>query len=183
MQQMPRSMRRCGARPAIDSPWYLMAPDFGARNPQTVRTTVDLPAPLSPMRPLTRPAWTWSETSRSTSMSWAYPAVTLSTSSISSCMAAASEIRLDHRGVLQHGARGARGDEASRVHADGAVAEVDHDRHVVDHDDERVALRVAAANEPRHRLAHHGMHGGEGLVEQREVRRRDEAHAEFEVLE
>jgi hypothetical protein len=71
MQQMPRSISRCVAMPAIDSPWNSIVPAFGASNPQIVLTSVDLPAPFSPIRPLTCPACTASETSRSTSMSCA----------------------------------------------------------------------------------------------------------------
>src|SRR6476619_7091348 len=158
MQQMPRSMRRWGSMPAMDSPSSSMRPALGARKPQMVFTTVDLPAPLRPMRPLISPAFTSRETSRSTSMSWSYPAVTPSRSSSGSAMGAAPEVRLDHRGVLQHFARGALGDEAPGVHARGAMAEIHHDRHVVAHDEEGVALCVARADERGHGLAHHRVH-------------------------
>jgi hypothetical protein len=71
MQQMPWSISWCGSMAAIDRPSSSIAPDFGRRKPQMVLITVDFPAPFRPISPLTCPACTWSETSRSTSMSWA----------------------------------------------------------------------------------------------------------------
>ena len=62
------------------------------------------------------------------------------------------------------------------------MAELDDDRHVVAHDEERVPQRVTPLDEGRHGLAHHRVHRGERLVEERDARRRDEAHAEFEEL-
>ena len=62
------------------------------------------------------------------------------------------------------------------------MAKLHDDGHVVAHDEEGVALRVAGPDEPRHGLAHHGVHRGERLVEQRDARRLHEAHAELEEL-
>ena len=45
-----------------------------------------------------------------------------------------------------------------------------------------MALRVAAADEARHGLAHHRVHRGERLVEERDARRLHEAHAELQQL-
>ena len=38
-------------------------PELGASRPRTIRIMVDLPAPLGPREPVTRPGWTTKETS------------------------------------------------------------------------------------------------------------------------
>ena len=45
-------------------PRTTIRPSFGARMPDTVRSSVDLPAPLRPMTPRTEPFGTLNETSR-----------------------------------------------------------------------------------------------------------------------
>ena len=38
-------------------------PELGVSRPRTMRMVVDLPAPLGPKKPVTRPGWTTKETS------------------------------------------------------------------------------------------------------------------------
>ena len=97
-------------------------------------------------------------------------------------MAAAAWVGLDDLASLQHFARGSDGDQLAGIHAGRAPAQVDDDRHVVADHEKCMTLRVATPDEPGHRLAHDRMHRGEGLVEERDARRPDEAHAEFQPL-
>src|SRR5260221_11325064 len=97
-------------------------------------------------------------------------------------MAAAPEIGFDHRRVLEHLARGAGGDRAPRIHARLPRTQIDHSGHVVAPQEKRGPLGVAPGDEARHGLAHHRLHRGERLGEERQARRRDEAHAELEEL-
>src|SRR5215471_14304921 len=46
---MPRREMRSGARPAISRPSSLTLPELGARSPDSMLMSVDLPAPLGPI--------------------------------------------------------------------------------------------------------------------------------------
>ena len=47
--EMPRFTISCAGTPAMSWPWKSMAPVFGFRRPEIVRSVVDLPAPFAPM--------------------------------------------------------------------------------------------------------------------------------------
>ncbi|MBN9014625.1 MAG: hypothetical protein J0H25_16665, partial [Rhizobiales bacterium] len=55
MYQMPHALSLCGSSPVMSLPSYITLPAFGLRKPQIAFITVDLPAPLSPIRPVIRP--------------------------------------------------------------------------------------------------------------------------------
>src|SRR3982074_160819 len=62
----------------MSSPSSTTRPVLGLRKPQIAFITVDLPAPLSPIRPVIEPASTVRLSDRKTSISPTYPAVTSS---------------------------------------------------------------------------------------------------------
>ena len=62
---IPRSSAALGSDSVTSWPWNLIIPDVGWWTPARILTSVDLPAPLSPTRATTSPAWT----SRSMSVS------------------------------------------------------------------------------------------------------------------
>src|SRR5208282_3103963 len=147
MQQMPWSMSLCVGMSASEAPRYWMVPVFGARKPHTVLITVDLPAPLSPIRPLTRPLCTSRDTSRSTSMSRSYPAVMRSSRRSVSDMARAAEIGLDHGAVLEHLASRPHRHQSPCVDTGCAMAQLHHDRHVMAHEQKGLPLCIAPPDE------------------------------------
>src|SRR5215218_759220 len=55
---MPRSVASCGPLIRTSSPSNRIVPSSGEWIPAIAFTSVDLPAPLSPTRPITSPAWT-----------------------------------------------------------------------------------------------------------------------------
>src|SRR5260221_6793837 len=66
--EMPRALASRGLSNSIASPSIKIVPDVGLCTPASVLVSVDLPAPLSPSRQSTSPAWTFTEMSWSTSI-------------------------------------------------------------------------------------------------------------------
>src|SRR5262245_11603191 len=159
---MPRLSTSVDGRPTIESPANRIVPARGGTMPNTVRRSVDLPAPLAPMMHTISPARTASETPRSTSTS-SYPATT---SDSTSSTPSAAKVRFDHARVTTDRRRRALGDLLAVVEDDDALGDVHHHVHVVLDEQDRLALVVERADVGLDLIDHGGIHGGGGLVEQ-----------------
>src|SRR6266480_6632810 len=162
---MPMRKISVGGRPVTSLPAKTMLPACGRTIPNTVLSSVDLPAPLAPMMDTMCPACTRSDTPRSTSTS-AYPARTsVSASSVGS----AAKVRLDDVRVAADRLRRALGDLLAVVEHDDALRDVHDHLHVVLHEQDRLALRVQHADVVLHLVDHRRVHGRRRLVEQDEL--------------
>src|SRR5919106_4848751 len=146
---------------------YRTCPARARSNPQMVRSSVVLPAPLEPMTATASPSPTRRLTSCTTVLS-PYPASRLSTLSIAA--GSTSEIRLDHLGVGHHLRRGSQRQLLSEVEHEDPVGERgDGLHHVFDPDDGHAQLIAE--------LAHHGdvgrqlrwVQSGHDLVQQHDA--------------
>src|SRR5919204_5372721 len=164
---MPRFRTSVGARLAMSWPANRIVPARGGTMPNTVRRSVDLPAPLLPMMDTISPARTPSDTPRSTSAS-AYPATT-SRSSSSGPAASAAKVRLDDARVAADRLRRSFGDLLAVVEHDDALGDVHDDVHVVLDQQDGLALSMQAENVLLHLVDHRRIDGGGGLVQEQQL--------------
>src|SRR5262245_55389631 len=145
-----------------------MLPREGLTMPKTVRSSVDLPAPLAPMIETISPAHTSTETPRSTSIS-PYPAWTSSSrrsgdrgggTSRGGIVGAglAPKVGLDDPGVAPDGFGGPFGDLLAVVEDDDALGDVHDHVHVVLDQQHGLALAVQAADLLLHLIDHRRVH-------------------------
>src|SRR5712692_5189279 len=144
----------------MSSPSKTMRPARARTMPNTVFSSVDLPAPLAPMMDTMSPAWTRTDTPRSTSTS-SYPARTsLSSRSGAPSRCSTAKVGLDDLRVAADRRRRALGDLLAVVH---------HHLHVVLDQEDGLAPPVQPADVLHHLPDEGGVHGGGGLVEQEQI--------------
>src|SRR6266480_7292099 len=162
---MPMRKISVGGRPVTSLPAKTMLPACGRTIPNTVLSSVDLPAPLAPMMDTMCPACTRSDTPRSTSTS-AYPARTsVSASSVGS----AAKVRLDDVRVAADRLRRALGDLLAVIEHDDALGDVHDHLHVVLDQKHGFALPMQLEDVGLHLIDHRGIHRRGRLVEQEQV--------------
>ena len=163
---MPRRTMASESAPWIGRPPKLIVPALGTSRPDTVRSTVVLPAPFAPMRATSSPSFTSRQTESSTRVlpRWS---VTLLSDSIGLLYA---EVRLDDPPVGAHLGGPALGDRLAVVEDHDAVGDVHHHVHVVldEHDGEAPGAQLG--DEPHDVLALLAVHPGGRLVEQQHLR-------------
>src|SRR5262245_32783206 len=116
-----------------------IVPARAATMPNTVRSSVDLPAPFAPMMHAISPVPTANDTPRSTSSS-SYPATTPRSSS--SGPRSAAKVGLDDTRVAANRVRRSLGDLLPVVEHDDALGDIHHDVHVVLDQQHGLALSV-----------------------------------------
>src|SRR4051794_2633970 len=155
---MPMRSMSAGAQPWIPLPSRCISPRRGFSSPLIARSTVDLPAPFGPTMQATEPC----STSRSTPWSTSpppYPATTPLRVSIASRL---HRLLLDHEVVPEVGVedlrvlldlvRRALRHQLAAAQDPHRVAEPEHERHVVLHEQERLAAAVELADHLPHPL-------------------------------
>src|SRR6266542_4253569 len=166
----------------MSRPSKTMRPAVVRTMPKTVFSRVDLPAPLAPMMETMSPAWTRTETPRSTSTS-SYPARTsLSSRSGAPSPCSMAKVGLDDLRVSTDRRRRALGDLLAVVQHHDALGDVHHDLHVVLDEEDGLAPPVQSTDVLHHLPDHGGVHGGGGLVEQEQIGVGHERRREGEQL-
>src|SRR5262245_58951859 len=163
--EQPRWSTATGSAPAISSPPSWIRPRDGFTMPNTVRSSVDLPAPLAPMIETISSARTSADTPRSTSIS-PYPACTSSSRRSGSRAALSAKICLDDLRVAPDDLRRALGDLLTVVEHHDALRDIHHHVHVVFDQQHGLPRSVQAADLLFHLVDHGRVHRGGRLVEQ-----------------
>src|SRR5262245_7010400 len=131
----PRRTTWSGSIRWISRPSKTTVPFWGSITPDTVLRMVLLPAPFAPRIVTMLPAGTAKLTPRMARMG-PYAVSTFDTVRSASAMPSASEVRLDHLGILLHLSRGAERDRTPVVQGEHPVRDGAHQAHVVlDHQD------------------------------------------------
>src|SRR5512132_174761 len=176
---MPSRAANSGLRRAIPRPAKTMSPDVRVML-EIARSVVVLPAPFAPRSATTSPSSTRSETPWSARMgpyrAW--------TSFSSSSGILASEIGLDHVGVLLHLARRSLRDLPPEVQDVNALADAHDERHVMLDDQDGQVEVLPQPPDQRAELAHLLVVEAPGrLVEQQEPGAGDEGAGELDALQ
>src|SRR5262245_41749557 len=163
-----------GARPVSTAPWTTTWPRRGGRRPTVTFIVVDLPAPLRPSKPRSRPSRSESETPCST---WLSP---YSASMSASTRASGAKVDLPGTGMGHDVGPRALNDDLTEMEDRDSLGEVEGHVHVVlDHDDRDVARD--ARHEAQDVAALGDGQAGEGLVEQQEPRSLGERHRDLDA--
>src|SRR5437868_13182520 len=175
---MPDFRISTGARPPISLPSKRIDPARGVTRPNTVRSSVDLPAPFAPMIDTTSAGCTATETPRSTSTS-SYPATTPSRARSAR---SPSKVRLDDARIAANRVLRPFRDLLTVIEHDHALGDVHHHVHVVLDEEHGLAPAMEIANVLLHLVDHRRIHGGRGLVEQEQLGIGHERRGEGEEL-
>src|SRR5580765_7517249 len=162
---MPQVIRSSGRRPVRSVPSNTMRPERIGSRPMMVFSSVVFPTPFRPMRQITPPAGTSSETSHSTWLS-PYATFTPLTSSMRGVPTAA-EVDLDHPLVLLDLVHRTFAEHAALVQHGHRAGNAPHELHVV-LDDEHGPVLGHRPKEPRRLLGLLVGHAGNGLVDEQE---------------
>src|SRR5258705_745725 len=176
---MPQAIRSSGRRPVRSAPSNTMRPERTGSRPMMVFSSVVFPTPFRPMRQITPPAGTSSETSHST---WFSPYATFSplTSSMRGIPTAA-EVDLHHSLVLLDLVHRALAEDATLVQHGHRACDAPHELHVV-LDDEHGPILGHRPKEPRRLLGLLIGHAGDGLVDEQKLGLLDDDHPDLEAL-
>src|SRR5262249_20819745 len=186
---MPAPRMASGSKRTTSRPANVMAPALARTNPEIVRNSVVLPAPLEPTMQAISPSLTSRSILHKTVTS-PYPDRSSRMLKSGSAMAGPAvslckpgpEIGLYHPLVARHCVGRALADEGAMVQHEDAVGEGEHHLHQMLDDQDGHALRGDAADQVERRVDFAGIEPGIHLVEQQDARIHRDALGKLEAL-